>query len=762
MKTCLVNLFDLDPPRNGGLSRVAYMVSNILAEYAQQERLEVFFAVGWRFSDQFRDWLGHPGGELIPVLPEAGQTPLFDSLKPDIVISPLFGMMPVATWEGYEEIPHIASIPDALALDKPGLFQAEELQQRRRIYDQLQQASAVVTLSQDARRRLIRHLGLREEQVAVIPLAGDLHSHRETGLERGLEQKVPDLPKPYVFYPANGWPHKRHDLLMRAMRHIWQERADLALVLTGWHDPDYITDLASRTGCPLEKIVDLGYVSNADLVSLYSNAEALLFVSEYEGFGMPLLEAMQNGCPVICAPLTSIPEVAGDAALYVSSDDPTEWAKALLENLPLERERLVEAGYRQAEKFSWQKTQDQWRKLLEPYFSPVKGGERAVSISAFLQEFRVWAHRYGLAQEELVQKEEVIGNLSVSIKELSTALQAKDTALQAKEKIIQDYQTSVRYWLLNGPLGRFRLYRVLIEGLYAIRRFFLPRVGVVEQYPPCRLEIPASYYKQKKLPVQAAPTISIVTPSYNQAQFLPRTIASVLDQDYPKLEYIIQDGGSTDGTIDILEGFRDRLTHVESRRDKGQANAVNLSFRRTSGEIMAYLNSDDVLLPGALWYVANYFKEHPDVDVVYSHRVIINEGDAEIGRWVLPPHDNNVLLWADYVPQETMFWRRRIWEQAGGCMDENFQFALDWDLLVRFHSAGAKIKRLPRFLAAFRAHASQKNSTMFERGQEEMGRLRRRVHGRDVEWQEILKHVQPYLRRSVIYHKLYRLGVLRY
>src|SRR5262249_1995819 len=178
--------------------------------------------------------------------------------------------------------------------------------------------------------------------------------------------------------------------------------------------------------------------------------------------------------------------------------------------------------------------------------------------------------------------------------------------------------------------------------------------------------------------------IAIVTPSFNQGAFLERTLASVLGQQYPRLEYVVQDGGSTDGTLAVLQRYRDQLTHWESVRDRGQAHAINLGFRRTTGDIMAYLNSDDLLFPGALAFVARYFAAHPQVDVVYGHRVIIDEQDQEVGRWVLPPHEDEVLSWTDPVPQETVFWRRRVWERVGGAMDESFQFALDWDLLLRF------------------------------------------------------------------------------
>jgi len=257
--------------------------------------------------------------------------------------------------------------------------------------------------------------------------------------------------------------------------------------------------------------------------------------------------------------------------------------------------------------------------------------------------------------------------------------------------------------------------------------------------------------------------ISIVTPTLNSAQFLERTVRSVMDQGYEGLEYIVQDGGSTDGTLGLLEPYRARIASVETRKDNGQTDALNAGFRRSTGEILAYLNSDDLLLPGTLHYVAQFLARHPDVDAVYGHRIIIDEYDEEIGRWVLPPHDDHILDWADYVPQETLFWRRGIWERIGSQLDESFQFAMDWDLLLRFREAGARFVRAPRFLGAFRVHPAQKTSAQLSGlGAEEMARLRQRVHGRPVSNEMVYRHIRPYFRRHLIYHHLYRLGLLRY
>jgi len=287
------------------------------------------------------------------------------------------------------------------------------------------------------------------------------------------------------------------------------------------------------------------------------------------------------------------------------------------------------------------------------------------------------------------------------------------------------------------------------------------RIHRLVHHEPRPLGIPATYASESAPP--EAPVISIVTPSFNQATFLEATLRSVLDQRYPKLEYIVQDGGSTDGSIDVLRRNAHGLTGWESRPDRGQTHAINLGMQRTTGSIMAYLNSDDLLLPGSLAYVARYFHEHPDVDVVYGHRVLIDVDGQEIGRWVLPPHDDQVIKYIDFIPQETMFWRRRAWEAVGGTFDESFRFALDWDIILRFQAAGLRFVRLPRFLGAFRISEAQKTTSWWlPVGRREVERLTARALGFTPDSSTVRRHIRHYMRQHYVYDKLYLLGMLRY
>jgi glycosyltransferase involved in cell wall biosynthesis len=296
--------------------------------------------------------------------------------------------------------------------------------------------------------------------------------------------------------------------------------------------------------------------------------------------------------------------------------------------------------------------------------------------------------------------------------------------------------------------------RRLRRFLSRLRGLARPRIGILRHYPPRPLLLPASYLNAQ--PPDRPQTISIVTPSFAQGRYLERTLQSVLSQNYPALEYFVQDSCSTDGTQEILQRYQGLLTDSVSEPDDGQADAINRGFRRSTGEIMAWLNSDDLLLPGSLAYVARYFANHPEVDVVYGHRLMIDAHDDQIGAWILPGHDDVTLTVADYIPQESLFWRRRIWDAAGGHVDASFGYALDWDLLLRFRDAGAKMVRLPRYLGAFRIHDEQKTTAEHLLGLSETTRLRERVYGREVPIEEVVMRLRPFLMRHILVHSWQR------
>jgi GT2 family glycosyltransferase len=330
---------------------------------------------------------------------------------------------------------------------------------------------------------------------------------------------------------------------------------------------------------------------------------------------------------------------------------------------------------------------------------------------------------------QLAEKEQVIQELKRACDEREALIQrlvVDSTTLGAKLGKVWTGIRALWQHKVRQPWNQW-LFRQVVEKHWM-------QIGILRQYEarPIRWET----FPKPRLPVHRLPKVGIVTPSFNQQPFIESTLLSVLNQSYPKLRYAVFDGASTDASPAIIARYADRLTHWESAPDQGQGDAILRGFSHITdlepSDIMGWLNSDDFINPRALRFVAEYFVTHPEVDVVYGNRIIIDEEDREIGRWIMPPHDDRVLDWIDYVPQETMFWRKRAWDLAGG-IDPSFQFALDWDLLLRFRVAGLRIVRLPYFLGCFRVHPHQKTSQHIHSiGSEEMTKIRNRIHPRGI------------------------------
>jgi len=217
------------------------------------------------------------------------------------------------------------------------------------------------------------------------------------------------------------------------------------------------------------------------------------------------------------------------------------------------------------------------------------------------------------------------------------------------------------------------------------------------------------------------PIVSIVTPSYNQARFLEETILSVLNQDYPKIEYLVIDGGSTDGSLEIIRRYQDRLAYWVSEPDRGQSHAINKGFHRANGEILAWLNSDDVYCPGAVRAAVEFFESHPDVALMYGRADVIDSDGTMVSS----------IPWEDFdapgcitrhrypIPQPAAFFRREAVQRVGE-LDERLNYCMDWDYWIRIALAGLKVSKIPQTLARYRMHGDSKTGKELIKLREEM------------------------------------------
>ena len=225
------------------------------------------------------------------------------------------------------------------------------------------------------------------------------------------------------------------------------------------------------------------------------------------------------------------------------------------------------------------------------------------------------------------------------------------------------------------------------------------------------------------------PLVSIITPSYNQARFLRETIESVLSQDYPNLEYIIVDGGSTDGSLEIIKQYSEKLAWWVSEPDHGQTDAINKGFSHASGEILAWLNSDDTYQPNAITQAVESLLAHPEVSMVYGDANLINEQGEVIGQFPAKQTDLHRLLQGSvHIPQQTMFFPARYWLQVGP-LDPEIQFAMDYDLWVRLAKI-APLLYVPSLWANFRLHGKGKSIYMDDRCYPDMIHITQRETGK--------------------------------
>lgn len=243
------------------------------------------------------------------------------------------------------------------------------------------------------------------------------------------------------------------------------------------------------------------------------------------------------------------------------------------------------------------------------------------------------------------------------------------------------------------------------------------------------------------------PKISIVTPSFNQAAYLEQTILSVLGQNYEPLEFIIIDGGSRDRSVEVIRKYEDRLAYWVSEPDRGQAHAINKGLARATGDLVAYINSDDLYLPGAFAAVARHFRQRPECEWLCGDTLMFGEDGAETSLVVadVPRSAAHALSWAYTAPQPGMFWKRELLREG---FEERWRYCFDHELYVRLLIEGHVCEHLPVPVGAYRLHASSKTvaeGDRFDREFDEIAEIYEgRLRGAGRRWCAATRH----LRRS--------------
>lgn len=580
-----INIVPLFPGKIGGAEQYIRNVINLLEK---DEELELFL-----FLNDFAIETFNETNRLHKILidldkPHAPQmTQYIDYYALDIWFCPLFHLIPQNC-----EIPSAVMIFDIQQEFYPEYFSKQELNERKiQTANTLKNATTIITISEFSKNTIIEKYGIEEQKIFVTYLDADgcFSAPFDTELNCKVQKRLPDK---YLFYPANTWPHKNHIALLKAF-YILKSKYDIdfKLVFTGNQDKErknierFINEKNLR-----DDVQYLGYIPQKEMPYVFHNAKLLVFPSKFEGFGIPLVEAMKSELPIVCSSSTCIPEIVGDAALLFDENDPEDIAEKiyeLYENKDLSN-TLIENGKKRCDLFSWENCSQKTIEILKQLYVPI------VRKSMF---------------------------------------------------------SSTKY-----------------------------------------------------------PLVSIITPSYNQSEFIKETIESVLTQDYPNIEYIIIDGGSTDNTIDILKSYGSKITWV-SEKDEGQADAVNKGILRAHGEIIGWLNSDDTYCKGAISKIVDFFYNHPKVDMVYGEGYYIDRESNITERYPTAIFDYNELAYTCYICQPTAFFTRKIVLEVG-MLDKDLHLCMDYELWMKIGKK-SKIVYMPEYLATSRMY--EENKTLSRR-----------------------------------------------
>jgi len=256
------------------------------------------------------------------------------------------------------------------------------------------------------------------------------------------------------------------------------------------------------------------------------------------------------------------------------------------------------------------------------------------------------------------------------------------------------------------------------------------------------------------------PKISIVTPSYNQGQYLEDTILSVLGQFYPNLEYLIFDAGSNDNSVEIIKKYKDKINFWVSEKDEGQADAINKGFLKCTGVILMWLNSDDILMPNILKFVAEKFIKHGS-GIYFGNCITFKEtypsGFYANGSDVIADFNSISLQLADTIIQPSSFWSKDVWIKNGP-LAENFHFGFDWEWFLRAEKNNIPFYPINKAISLYRFHDNHKSSTGGDKRQDELYNIYKIYNPRFAKLFEIVRNFDFTL--SPFQHFIYKVGKL--
>ena len=502
----------------------------------------------------------------------------------DVLWCPFFYLEPA-----HPPLPAVVSVPDPQHLHYPEHFSRPQYAERiRELRGALGYARRVLTPSESSRGEIVGHYPVEPERVVVVPhgVGEAFEAPVDTSRQEAVRRRY-DLGPRYAIYPARPWPHKNHPRLLQALASYRDHFGEPpVLALTGFDSvPGTLLRMIRELG--LGRLVKcLGSVPRDDLPHLYDGAEMLVFPSLFEGFGLPVLEAMRRGTPVVAASETSLPEVAGDSARWFDPRDPEAMAAAM---------RGV---------------------VKDP-------DGTALRVSSGLER--------------------------------------------------------ARHFSLDAA---------------ATRTFDSLRAAACEK---STVSVVAKQWQ---------PRVFVVTPSLDQGRFLRATVESVLAQDYPALDYFVADGGSSDDSAEILRGYGDRV-RWQSVPDGGHSAAIRCAWQETDAEIVAWLNSDDTYLPGAVSAAVEHLREHPEAAMVYGQAWYTDaRGHRRQPYPTWQPFRRSNLERNCFVCQPTVFLRREVFDVID-LPRADLTHAFDYDLWIRV-SEHFRVSYLDRFLATYRIHGETK------------------------------------------------------